>query len=422
MDAVSQQDLERIQQAGGADLVVGILGPDHNGEAGAAVAIVRAALGELSGQSNRVVRAVVLSNNGAPSPAATVPEGDGGTESSTVLWFNLAATDPEETPQSGIAHAYRSVLAVGGKLGARACGVIASHLQAVTPQWIYRLVQPVLDLGFDLVAPRYTRHRMEGLLNRSVLSPLHRALYGLQLQNPEGPDFGLSGKFLQRALGRDPGGSHGNERDPLASIVPTAAGGGFRVCESHLGARAQPPTDWLNLSSLLAGVLGPVFLEMERQAALWQGIRASNALPGFGSPEPVSEDTGTVDVQRMVESFRLGAQNLQDVWGLILPPTTFLELRKLARLPPDQFRMPDDLWVRIVYDFALGHRQRTISRDHLLRSITPLYLGWIASYALEMDTGEPARIEARIERLARSYEAGKPYLVSRWRWPDRFNP
>ena len=83
-----------------------------------------------------------------------------------------------------MAHAYRSVFAVGGKLGARACGVIASHLQAVTPRWIYRLVQPVLDLGFDLVAPRYTRHRMEGLLNRSVLSPLHRALYGLQLQNP----------------------------------------------------------------------------------------------------------------------------------------------------------------------------------------------------------------------------------------------
>ena len=84
--------------------------------------------------------------------------------------------------------------------------------------------------------------------------------------------------------------------------------------------------------------------------------------------------------------------------------------------------MPDDLWVRIVYDFALGHRLRTISRDHLLRSITPLYLGWIASYALEMETAGPAEIEARIERLARAYEASKPYLVSRWRWPDRFNP
>ncbi len=37
-------------------------------------------------------------------------------------------------------------------------------------------------------------------------------------------------------------------------------------------------------------------------------------------------------------------------------------------------------------------------------------------------TAGPAEVEARIERLARAYEANKSYLVSRWRWPDRFNP
>jgi glucosylglycerate synthase len=31
-------------------------------------------------------------------------------------------------------------------------------------------------------------------------------------------------------------------------------------------------------------------------------------------------------------------------------------------------------------------------------------------------------VQHRIERLCEAYEAGKPYLVSRWRWPDRFNP
>ncbi len=75
-----------------------------------------------------------------------------------------------------------------------------------------------------------------------------------------------------------------------------------------------------------------------------------------------------------------------------------------------------------MYDFALGHHIRTISRDHLLRSFTPLYVGWIASYALELGTAGPAEIEARTERLSRTYETSKPYLVSRWRWPDRFNP
>ena len=244
----------------------------------------------------------------------------------------------------------------------------------------------------------------------------------MQLQNPMGPDFGLSGKLLQRILGQVAPRRRGGQVDLLGSIASTAAADGFQICESHLGARSQPPTDWQNLSSLLAEVLGPVFLEIERQVAFWQGIRGSKPVPQFGAPEAVSDDGGTVDVQPMIESFQLGTRDLQDVWGLILPPTTLLELRKLSRLAPAQFRMPDELWVRIVYDFALGHRLQAISRDHLLRSITPLYLGWIASFGLEVETAGSAEREARMERLCKEYEVNKSYLVSRWRWPDRFNP
>lgn len=84
--------------------------------------------------------------------------------------------------------------------------------------------------------------------------------------------------------------------------------------------------------------------------------------------------------------------------------------------------MDDAVWVRVVYDFALAHRLRTISRDHLLKSMTPLYLGWVASYAREMQNVAPSAVEERLERLALAYEAAKPYLLSRWRWPDRFSP
>jgi hypothetical protein len=136
----------------------------------------------------------------------------------------------------------------------------------------------------------------------------------------------------------------------------------------------------------------------------------------------LSEDKGLVDVGRMSELFRLGTRDLLEVWSLILPPATLFELRKLATLPQDQFRMPDELWARSVYDFALGHRLRTINRDHLLRAMTPLYLGWVVSYALEMQNATVKAAEQRIERLCQAFETAKPYLVSRWRWPDRFNP
>jgi hypothetical protein len=417
LDAGTQPALEQIERFGGADLVVGILDLEQK-EAGSAVAILRAALGEWS----KVERAVVVCVNGSHGPAAPSPDVAEVSESLKVFSWTLPALGPAETPQQSMSDAYRNVLVLGGKLGVRACGVIASQTAAVTSEWISRLVRPALALGFDLVAPCYTRHKLEGLLNRSILSPLHRVLYGERLESPVGPDFGLSGELLQRVLGRDARPGRGTDGKPEASIASTAACNGLKVCESILGARTQPPTDWINLSSLLAQVLGPVFLEMEQQAPYWQSIRGSNAVPKFGTPEAVSDETGAVDVRRMTESFQLGNQNLQDIWGLVLPPTTLLELRRLSHMPADRFRMPDELWVRIVYDFALGHRLRTISRDHLLRSITPLYLGWIASYALEMETAGPAEIESRIEQLSKTYEATKPYLVSRWRWPDRFNP
>jgi hypothetical protein len=129
-----------------------------------------------------------------------------------------------------------------------------------------------------------------------------------------------------------------------------------------------------------------------------------------------------VDTSRLVESFQLGNRELQEIWSLVLPPSSLFELRKLSRLPVDQFRMPDELWVKVVYDFALAHRLRTISRDHLLRSLTPLYLGWVASYAHDVQSVGALSPERRLDRLSLAYEAGKSYLLSRWRWPDRFNP
>jgi hypothetical protein len=161
---------------------------------------------------------------------------------------------------------------------------------------------------------------------------------------------------------------------------------------------------------------------MERNAAFWQRIRGSVPIPTIGDPVGVSQDTGNLDTSRMIESFQLGVRDLLDIWGLVLPPSTLFELRKLSRLPAGQFHLPDDLWARIVFDFALGHRLRSISRDHLLKSMTPLYLAWVASHvqALANDGGVAA--EQKLERLADAFESCKSYLVSRWRWPDRFNP
>ena len=63
-----------------------------------------------------------------------------------------------------------------------------------------------------------------------------------------------------------------------------------------------------------------------------------------------------------------------------------------------------------------------MNREHLLSAFTPLYAGWLGSWIGEMASAREPDVEARIERLCLQYEVEKPYFISGWRSPDRFNP
>ena len=72
-----------------------------------------------------------------------------------------------------------------------------------------------------------------------------------------------------------------------------------------------------------------------------------------------------------------------------------------------------------MYDFALGYALRVMPHDQLLRSLTPLYTGWLASFVLQMKSADVAQIEQRVEQLCLGFELEKGRLISRWRWPER---
>ena len=409
------QTQEQTAQANSADLVVGILA--DLGQDG--VLRVCEEILNLPG-SHRIA---VLQREPVGDPAAanskSAPEGS----SLSFLPWSAVGPDPLAAPTQTISIACQSLFATTEKMGARACCFIASEMESAAPQWICQLLQPLVESDIDLAAPYYAPRMFQGLLNSGIIYPLTRCLYGKRIHNPFGPDVGVSRRLAQKILGANRNSNGGsNQTHPLSLLAPIAACDNLQICQVHVGERAYPPTDWTNMSSLLAQVLGPIFLEMERNAACWQRTRGSVSVPVQGNWQSHSQETGTLDLNRMVETFRLGIRDLQEIWGLVLPPATLFELRKLSRSTAEQVNMPDELWARIVYDFALAHRLRTINRDHLLRSMTPLYLAWVVSYARELEAAGAASVEQRIERLSLAYEAAKPYLISRWRWPDRFNP
>jgi glucosylglycerate synthase len=431
VNSIPEQTQEAVSQLDSADLVVGVLVElDHQ-----AILTLCESLSGLPG-SPRIM--VLQSSTASASSAATEKSQEKPQEPprtvdaetfppapsslSLVPWSSMVS-DPAVAPQRGISAAAQSLFEVSEKLQARACCLVASQIEGATPAWVSRLAQPLLEADFDLVLPYYPLHKLQGLLNSSILYPLTRALYGKRIHNPLGPDVGVSRKLSQKVLGAIRNAKAGqSSAHPLASLAPSAVCDNLAICQVHVGARSYPPIDWTNTSTLLAQVLGPIFLNMEKNAACWQRIRGSVPVATRGEFTSLSQETDTLDMNRMVETFKLGVRDLQEIWGLVLPTATLFELRTLSRLTPENVEMPDELWARIVYDFALAHRLRTINRDHLLRSMTPLYLAWVSSYARELESAKATTIDQRLERLAQAFEAAKPYLLSRWRWPDRFNP
>ena len=322
--------------------------------------------------------------------------------------------------------ALRCLLEESRRIDAPGCAVLDAQVRSLPPGWIERLARPIVDDEVDVVAPYYLRHPLDGTLTSGIAYPFQRALYGKQVRYPLGTDFACSRRFFTTLL-TGKGAVWPPELARVGSeawLLTRAMAGDFRIGQAFLGVKDSGASEAVGneVADVLGRVLSALFLEMERQATVWQKIRRSVPAPLFGAPVAGSPEPRAVDVGRALESFRLGQRNLQEIWSLVLSPAELLELGKLARRSDDAFRFPDGLWARVVYDFALAHRLRVMARDHLLAAFVPLYLGWLAGFALELGEPDPVVAERRIEELCLRFESEKPYLIARWRWPDRFMP
>jgi hypothetical protein len=318
-------------------------------------------------------------------------------------WISTAA-DFVHAPQIAHEENLRAILMLGpgGSLTASALRYLANA---------------VLSSGVDLAVPRYTLPPNAGLINSAILYPLTRALFATRVRFPQAIDLGLSLRMSERLASAAQRFTSANQPDSLIWPVNEAVVAGYAMEEYDVGPRALPQPAEADVNAILSLVTGSLFADIEAKAALWQRPRRLPP-PRAIADEPPHAD-GAAEVARMVESFRFAYTNLQEIWSLVLPPNSLLGLKRLSVTDPGAFRMPETLWARIVYDFLIAFRLRTINRGHLLGALIPLYLAWVAGHINITAAGSSS--ERHIEAVAAAFEADKPYMVSRWRWPDRFN-
>lgn len=414
-----RQDIHHtISQIGGADIVVGIPSYNNASTIGHVVAATQAGLEKYFPQ----YRAVIVNSDGSSTDGTKDAVLKAGLDKSKLLLVTtpLFPVHRLSLPYHGISgkgSAFRLIFEIAKSLGVKACAVVDSDLRSITPEWIDLLLRPVLHAGFDFVAPYYHRHKYDGTITNSIVYPLTRTLYGLRVRQPIGGDFGISPGLLARYLGRNDWATDAARFGIDIWMTTIAIAEGYRVCQSFLGAKLHDAKDpGLDLSAMLHQVVGSVFRLMQEYAPVWMAKEGSQDADLFGFRFGVGLDPIEVNTDRMLGAFKRGCEELGEVWSTALSPESYAAITRIAHQADGagKFEIDNDLWSRIILDFALAYKREPVERGHLLRSLTPLYLARVASFVLRTRTLASDEVEDEIERLCVSFEQKKPDFIRQW--------
>jgi glycosyltransferase involved in cell wall biosynthesis len=414
---IFSEDVKKsLSDLGTADIVVGIASFNNAATINHVVRAISAGLAKYFPME----KSVIINSDGGSTDGTPVVVRDTSFDHKTVFISHpLSPAHRISIPYHGIpgkGSAFRTIFETAVSLGAKACCVVDADLRSITPEWIELLLVPILKEDYDFVTPLYSRHKYDGSITNSIIYPMTRALYGKRIRQPIGGEFGFSGRLADFYLSnRDIWETDVSRFGIDIWMTTEAITGGFNLCQVYLGAKIHDPKDPVtDLSDMFVQVVGSLFTLTERHFEDWKDVMETVEAPTLGFKYYAGLEPINVNVDRMIDHFKLGVENLKGVWESFIVEDNIHILEGIAKKGPENFRIPNELWVSIVYEFVLAYHHQKIATDHLLKSLIPLYMGRNASFFLEVARCNNDEAEEIIEQLCLEYEKQKRYLLEAW--------
>jgi len=356
-----------------------------------------------------------------PEQKSVIFISDGGSTDGTLAVINamrlpfkvqLISTNYDGIPGKG--SAVKAIFEAAHLLRAKAIALFDSDLRSINPEWIKLMISPILD-GTGFVTPLYKRHKYDGTITNFLCYPLTSTLYGKEVRQPIGGDFGLSIDLIQKIL-----------ESPLwqTPYVPrfgidifethTALAKKFKVKQAFLGTKIHEPKDpSRHLASMFREVIGSMFTCIEKYEAIWKEISAFQKVEtvgevkSCGAPEPIS-----VNLRSIVETYKNGFVHYRKVYQTILPEKLFKKVEELKKVKVEDFFISSENWVKAVYSFLAGFKHfKQIKKEHLLDALRILWVGKIGSFIKETLKIDALEAEKKINREMEIFRKLKNYLL-----------
>jgi hypothetical protein len=407
--------LRELMNVGEVDILIGVPTFNDGKTVGQVVQAVRAGLLKYFPRQ----RAVIINVDGGSRDgtqeivrAASISDLHHISNLNTLRTLHSISTRYEGGTSPG--SALHTVFAAADLLRAGNCAIVSPDSTSLEPEWIERLLGPVMRDNVDLVTPIYRRHKFDGLLVSNLVYPMTRALYCRRVREPHPSEFAFSGGLASHFLEQDLWEQEACQLGAETCLTLSAIRGGFRLAQSFLGSRARPEQAPSDLIRALRQTVGVLFWSLEANVPSCSATGDSEPVLTIGAEHEVTLEPLRINRKRLHQMFVHGIAELEPILRSILSEGTLAELRRVATMPEDEFRYSDELWVRSVYEFAASYHKAVINRDHILQALAPLYRGKAHTFLDQNRDASANQVEANVEQLCLTFEQTKPYLLEMW--------
>ncbi len=283
-------------------------------------------------------------------------------------------TTPQNTPGKGwnFVNAFRKIYS----LGARAIVCVDADLISITPEWINYMATPVLEGGYDYLAPLYSRHKYDGTITNNICYPLIYGIFGRDIRQPIGGDFALSGR-LARHIASVPWHRTTHQYGVDIFMTMQAILGDYKIGQVGLGSKVHKPS---------APKLGPMFVQVVSTAfgtvvnsfEKWKSVASVANTPVFGLKELAPAQDLEVDREMIRSNAAKGFDECVDRLREYLSPHVMRRLEKtFAEAAGPQ--IDTNFWIKILFD-VIGAFPTCDDPTRLVESMRGLYFGRVFSF------------------------------------------
>lgn len=317
---------------------------------------------------------------------------------------------------SGKGSAIKAIFEAAKYLQVKSVALVDSDLRSVTPEWMNLLITPTMN-GTDFVAPLYNRRKYDGTITNFLCYPLTAALFGKNIRQPIGGDFGFSISLVEELLASSIWDYPYVSRFGIDIFeTHSALAKGFKIKEASLGIKEHDPKDPSSqLIGMFRQVVGTMFTCIDMYQESWKKVIGISEVEKFGQEknDTVPENI-EVSLTNTINAFATNYDNYTPIYRSLLNLETQSKFERLKTLQTSNIELPSEMWANTVYAFTKAFRNEKKEPRSALLLIDALRILWIGRVAAFMkDTWNDDRDQAeeKIRNEAKVFIKLKPLFA-----------